>query len=106
MTKATFFAVLYRKIDWFLPSQKSTWPCLTTIYCLHWLDVFSKSYKKDKHKENYNTVYKITTTLRGLNGGRKMSVGVVYVYVVYVQKNIRVSSVPSGAPNEDIVPTI
>ena len=35
-----------------------------------------------------------------------MSVGVVYVYVVYVQKNIRVSSVPSGAPNEDIVPTI
>ena len=54
--------------------------------------MFSKSYKKDKHKENYNTVYKITTTLRGLNGGRKMSVGVVYVYVVYV-----VSSVPSGA---------
>ena len=63
--------------------------------------MFSKSYKKDKHKENYNTVYKITTTLRGLNGGRKMSVGVVYVYVVYV-----VSSVPSGAPSEDIVPTI
>ena len=30
-----------------------------------------------------------------LNGGRKMSVGVVYVYVVYMhKKNIRVSSEP------------
>ena len=49
--------------------------------------MFSKSYKKkNKHKENYNTVYKITTRLRSLNGGQKKSVGVVYIYVVNVPK--------------------
>ena len=35
-----------------------------------------------------------------------MSVGVVYVYVVYVQKNIRVSSVPSNTSFEEWRETI
>ena len=94
MTKATFLLFnTERLID--LSEEY-----LTTILLSSLTTAFSKSYKKDKQKENWNTISKITTILKSLSEGQNMSVGVfpfMLQLLVYVREKYKNYSSLFGA---------